>query len=106
MFDSLSANGKVLYMIANVLGARVTSGARSIEENTAVGGSPVSAHLKGDAIDIGIESPAIAVAALSLFGKGGVHQKGTAKHYHFEATEFTLPLFLGLMVFTTRSISK
>jgi hypothetical protein len=98
MFDSLSPSGQALYMLAVALGARVTSAKRTPDENEHVGGSPTSAHLRGDAIDIAADSPPMAVKVLSVFGKGGLHTKGTAPHYHFEATPLTLALFVAGVV--------
>ena len=94
MTDKLSPGGQILFAIATALGARVTSTFRDEKTNATVGGSPASKHLSGDAIDLGHEAPQIAVNALSLFGVGGWHDKGTAPHYHFEATAYTVPLFI------------
>lgn len=106
MYDDLSPAGQIIYFIARVFGARVTGGKRTAEENKAVGGIPNSKHLTGDAIDIAIDAPAIAISMLTIFGKVIRDEAGTAPHYHVEATSWTLPLFMGAFVAGTAIVVK
>lgn len=103
-YDQLSPGGQVLFIVARAFGARVTSAKRTPDENEKAGGSPSSAHLKGDAVDVSADSPALAVSMLSLFGKGGLHTKGTATHYHFEVAPWTLLLFGAALVGVARAV--
>ena len=96
-FNLLSQNARIMAQIADVFGARITSGKRSPEENARVGGSPNSKHLTGDAIDLGRDAPPAVVSILgTIAARGGLHVKGTAPHYHFEADENT-PLRLAAL---------
>lgn len=104
--DNLSPVGSGLYFVARLLGARVTSTYRTEEENADVGGSPVSKHLTGDAIDIAADSPPLAVNVLSVIAHGGLHKKGTAPHYHFEATPLTALLLAGAILGVARLTQK
>lgn len=85
-------------MIAKLFGARVTGGKRTADENTKVGGIVSSLHLTGDALDIGRDAPQLAISMLGVFGKVIWDDKGTAPHWHVEATPMTLPLFAGLVL--------
>ena len=96
--SKLTPAGLALFTTARALGARITSGYRTREENENVGGSPTSAHLEGNAIDIGADSPPLAVAVLGTIATGGFHDKGTAPHYHFEANPLTLIAFAGALI--------
>ena len=98
MTELLTPSARILARVASLLGARVTSGYRTVAENDAVGGSPVSEHLTGNAIDIGIDASPFAVSLLTLLAApgGGRHQKGTAPHYHFVADSGTALRLLAL----------
>lgn len=75
--------GHLLYGLAHMIGARVTSWTRTPEQNAASKGSPTSYHLVGGAVDLGRET---SKAKLDLLRNLGFtvewHEKGTATHWH------------------------
>lgn len=94
--------GLVLRGVAGLLRVNVTSWKRSVERNKEVGGSPTSLHLNGGAIDFSMNTPDWKREILQLFCAGrsedGVHQKGTAEHWHLTANALTVLKGLGVLV--------
>lgn len=91
--EGLQAPALVLYYVARVTGARVTSGKRSVEENARVGGRSDSKHLQGLAVDLSAkDNPNALTLGLLQFlsSRGGYDSGGTAPHYHYESDAFTL----------------
>ena len=75
-------------LLVKAVGFRVTSWRRDVETNSRVGGSPTSLHLVGGAVDFGREADVTSFGfklVETLSEKGGLHKKGSAPHFHFEA---------------------
>lgn len=77
-------SGLLLYMVARLLGARVTSFFRSPELNASVGGKPNSYHLKAGAIDVGLETSA---DTLNVFRSLGFRVVVESDHVHVQSSE-------------------
>lgn len=90
--------GALLRAIAETLGARVTSADRDENENRAVGGSSTSAHLTGNAIDLGLDAPPAALAVLRSIAHVARHDKGTGPHWHVEVRPWTMPVVLAALL--------
>ena len=85
--------GAALHSVATILGVRITSYVRTREENDRVGGAPNSGHVIGACIDVGKETPGWKLGilkGLSVGATDGLHEKGTAPHYHYTGGPQTL----------------
>lgn len=83
------------YVEDNFPGARITSGLRTLAQNTAAGGVGDSAHLRGDALDFVLSSPGAMQQAVALLsqdvpgvkaiyeGPGAAHSTGPHVHLDF-----------------------
>lgn len=87
----------VVVPAVRLLGGRVTSVLRTAAENAAVGGSSRSAHLRGEAVDVGLDSSPQSVGFLRAVGSLQRHVRGTAEHWHWEVDATTLALVGGMV---------
>lgn len=90
----MNPEGLLLRIVAELVGARVTSWFRTAEHNAAVGGHANSKHLTGEAIDVGREAHEFQRSVLRMFGREVVE----ADHFHYQTDGRGLVVSGGVLV--------
>ena len=75
--------GVQLRVVAELIGARVTSWVRGVEDNARVGGHVASYHLIGGAIDVGAETADWQRQVLRRFARE-VDEVASKAHWHYQ----------------------
>jgi len=97
--EGLTLSTGLVFLLARMLGARVTSTVRSVLENKAAGGRATSLHLVGGALDLGRETSAGVIALLRpLCSICVFDEAGTAPHWHLEPAPYVPAVAVGLLL--------